>query len=84
MQSPGWIVVSEPAWNGWRAASGGDPIKLHFADRAFLGMYIPAGDHDIVLSYRPKAVTTGAVTSVAAAVGLLIVAIVRRRRWLFV
>jgi hypothetical protein len=84
MQSPGWIVVSEPAWNGWRAASGGDPIKLHFADRAFLGMYIPAGDHDIVLSYRPKAVTTGAVTSIAAAVGLLIVAIVRRRRWLFV
>ncbi len=80
MQSPGWIVISETAWSGWRASSGGNPIKLHFADRAFLGMYVPAGAHDIVLSYRPKAVTTGAIVSVATAVGLVLFAIERRRR----
>ena len=80
MQSPGWIVVSETAWSGWRASSGGNPLKLHFADRAFLGMYVPAGDHDIVLSYRPKAVTTGAIASIATAVGLLLFAIARWRR----
>jgi hypothetical protein len=82
MQSPGWIVVSETAWRGWRATSGRDPIKLHFADRAFLGMYIPAGDHDIVLSYRPKVVTTGAIVSMATALGLVIL-LLRKRRWLF-
>ena len=60
--------------------SGGDPLKLHFADRAFLGMYVPAGEHDIVLSYRPKAVTTGAVVSLAGVVVLGVVAIARRRR----
>jgi hypothetical protein len=80
MQSAGWIVVSETAWKGWRATSDGNPIKLHFADRAFLGMYIPAGDRDIVLSYRPKAVTSGAIASVAAAVGLAIFAFVWRRK----
>jgi len=80
MQSPGWIVVSETAWSGWRASSGRDVIKLHFADRAFLGMYVPAGDHDIVLSYRPKAATTGAIASIATAMGLVLVEIVRRRR----
>jgi hypothetical protein len=80
MQSPGWIIVSETAWSGWRASSGGNPIKLHFADRAFLGMYIPAGEHDIVLSYRPKAVTTGAIASIATAVGLVLFAVLRRRR----
>jgi len=80
MQSPGWIIVSETAWSGWRASSGGNPLKLHFADRAFLGMYVPAGDHDIVLSYRPKAVTTGAIASIATAMGLVLFAIVRRRR----
>ena len=79
MQSAGWVVISETAWKGWRATSGGDPIKLHFADRAFLGMYVPAGDRDIVLSYRPKAVTNGAITSLAAALGLAMVAFVRRR-----
>jgi hypothetical protein len=80
MQSPGWIVVSETAWSGWRASSGGSPIKLHFADRAFLGMYVPAGDHDIVLSYRPKAVTTGAIASIATGVGLVLLVLIRRRR----
>ncbi|HEX3576966.1 MAG TPA: hypothetical protein VHY33_00265 [Thermoanaerobaculia bacterium] len=80
MQSPGWIVISETAWKGWRATSGRDPIKLHFADRAFLGMYVPAGDHDIVMSYRPKAATNGAIVSIATAVGLAGVALLRRRR----
>lgn len=83
MQSPGWVVVSETAWKGWRATSGRDPIKIHFADRAFLGMYIAAGEHDIVLAYRPKVVTTGAIVSMASALGLAIV-LVRRRRWFFV
>jgi hypothetical protein len=80
MQSPGWIVISETAWKGWRATSAGNPIKLHFADRAFLGMYIPAGEHEIVLSYRPKAVTNGAIVSVAAVVGLAIFAFLWRRK----
>ncbi|MBV8544138.1 MAG: hypothetical protein JO093_06885 [Acidobacteria bacterium] len=80
MQSPGWIVVSETAWSGWRASSAGNPLKLHFADRAFLGMYVPAGDHDIVLSYRPKAMTTGAIASIATAVGLVCFAIFGRRK----
>jgi hypothetical protein len=80
MQSPGWIVVSETAWAGWRATSNGNPIKLHFADRAFLGMFVSAGDCDIVLSYHPKAVTNGAITSIATAVGLIIFGFVRRRK----
>jgi hypothetical protein len=80
MQSPGWIVISETAWKGWRATSGRGRLKLHFADRAFLGMYLSAGNHDIVLSYRPKAVTNGAITSLAAAVALAILATLRRKR----
>jgi hypothetical protein len=79
MQSAGWIVVSEAAWHGWRATSGRDPIKLHFADHAFLGMYVPAGVHDVVMSYRPKVATTGAITSLAAAKLLMIGVIARRR-----
>nr|MDP9360144.1 YfhO family protein [Acidobacteriota bacterium] len=80
MRSPGWIVVSETAWKGWRATMGRQHPKLHFADRAFLGLYVPAGEHDIELSYRPKAVTTGAIVSIASALLLGAVAVARRRR----
>jgi hypothetical protein len=79
MRTAGWVIVSETAWKGWRAEMGRVPLKLHFADRAFLGMYIPAGEHDIELSYRPHAVTTGAIVSIAAAV-MLTIAILWTRR----
>lgn len=79
MRAPGWIVVSETAWKGWRAAIGHDPVKVHFADHAFLGMYVPAGEHDIELSYRPHAVTTGAIVSIASAVMLTIAFLWTRR-----
>jgi hypothetical protein len=80
MQSPGWIVVSETAWKGWRATMERQHLKVHFADHAFLGVYVPAGEHDIELAYGPNAVTTGAMISVAAAALLGVLAIVRRRR----
>lgn len=80
MRSAGWIVVSETAWKGWRATMGRQHPKLHFADRAFLGLYVPAGEHDIELSYRPKAVTTGAIVSIASALLLGCVALARRPR----
>jgi hypothetical protein len=79
MRAAGWIVVSETAWKGWRAAMARQPIKLQFADRAFLGMYVPAGEHDIELSYRPHAATTGAIISIASAAMLMIAVLWTRR-----
>lgn len=81
MRSPGWLVVSETAWKGWRAVANGQPIKLHFADRAFLGMYVPAGEHDIELTYRPHSVTTGAAISIASVLVLAGLGIARKRRY---
>jgi hypothetical protein len=80
MRSPGWIVISETAWRGWGATMGRQRLKVHFADRAFLGIYVPAGENDIELSYRPKSVMTGTIISIVSALVLLGAAIVRRRR----
>lgn len=79
MQASGWIVVSETAWKGWRATMNGKPLKVHFADHAFLGLYIPAGEHEIALSYRPTSVTTGAFISISAAILLALSMLARRR-----
>ena len=59
---------------------GREPLKVHFADHTFLGVYVPAGEHDIHLAYRPKAVTTGAIISIASALLLSGFAIVRWKR----
>lgn len=80
MHTAGWIVISETAWKGWRAVMGHDRPRVHFADRAFLGIYVPAGEHEIELSYRPRAVTNGAIISIAAVVLLGAIGMARRRR----
>jgi hypothetical protein len=79
MRSSGWMVVSETAWRGWRATMSGQPLKVHFADRAFLGVYVPAGEHDIDLAFRPKAATSGAIVSIVSVVLLGGFAVIRRR-----
>jgi hypothetical protein len=80
MRTPGWVVISETAWKGWRAAIGRQPLKVHFADHAFIGIYVPAGEHDIVLSYHPRAVATGAIVSLGTALLLIGAALVYRIR----
>lgn len=59
MQQPGWIVISESAWKGWRAYVDGNRIQTHFANHAFLGIHIPAGQHDVRLVYLPESFTRG-------------------------
>jgi hypothetical protein len=66
MREPGWIIVSEPAWKGWRATRARVPLRLHVADHAFLSMYLPAGDSDIVLRYLPGGFVYGALISALA------------------
>jgi len=72
MRSPGWIVISETFWKGWSATMGRQRLKVHFADHAFLGIYIPAGEHDIEMSYLPRSVTTGAIISIVAALAMIV------------
>ena len=75
MRSAGWVVVSETAWRGWRVEANGQRRPVHFADRAFTGFYLPAGEHDIVMEYRPAAFLGGGIVSLLGAVALIGVAI---------
>jgi Bacterial membrane protein YfhO len=71
MATPGWVVVSEPAWRGWRAIDGDRPLELHFADAAFLAFHLDAGSHDVRLFYRPQSFVLGAAISVVTALAML-------------
>jgi hypothetical protein len=66
MRGPGWVVVSEPAWKGWRATRARVPLRLHLADHAFLAFYLPAGESDVTLRYLPSGFVYGALVSALA------------------
>lgn len=73
MQAPGWVVISNAAWNGWQARVNGRAAPVFFANRAFLALYLEAGKHDVHLFYRPREFVLGAWISAFAAFAVALV-----------
>ena len=59
MTAPGWVVISESGWKGWRAYLDGRRVELQTANNAFLGLYVPAGKHKVQLRYWPESFVIG-------------------------
>ena len=72
MAGGGWVVASEPAWRGWRAIDGDRELRIRPADHAFIAFYLPQGEHEVRLFYRPRAFVIGAWISVVTLIALLI------------
>lgn len=71
MAGPGWVIVSNAFWRGWRARSEGKRLRLRFGNHAFIAFYLPAGDHDVRLVYRPRRFVLGAWISALTALLVL-------------
>lgn len=80
MEDTGWVVVSETAWRGWRARSGGEELPLAFANRGFVGFHLPAGRHRVELVYRPGSFVVGRAVTFGTSSLLLLAALLSRWR----
>lgn len=69
-------VVLTRSWDpGWRVEVDGLPVRAVRTDLFFLGFTVPAGEHRVVLRYRPTSFRIGAALSIVSAVilaGLLL------------
>ena len=63
METNGWMVISEPAWKGWRAYLDERRVQMFFANEAFLGLHVPAGHHKIRLVFLPDGFVRGRAIS---------------------
>ena len=70
MQRPGFVVISEAAWSGWRAYVDNRRVKELRANHAFLGVYVPAGTHSVRLRYLPQSFVLGRAISLITLAGL--------------
>jgi hypothetical protein len=75
MPADGWVVVSQPAWKGWRAYIDGRRVQHYFADVAFLAIPVPAGRHGVRLTYLPHGFVVGRFVSFATLATLLAAAV---------
>ena len=80
----GILVVGNAIYPGWRARIDGVEVPLMRANMLFMAVLVPAGSHEVVLSYEPLDFTLGAAVSIASSAALLTAALtvglVSRRR----
>ncbi|HET7711131.1 MAG TPA: YfhO family protein [Thermoanaerobaculia bacterium] len=80
MQNGGWVVISQPAWKGWRAYIDGRRVRHQIANGAFLGIYVPQGKHKLRVVYRPDAFVTGRAISGTTLLGVMLFGAYRTTR----
>lgn len=68
----GVVVFSEIYYPGWTATIDGQPVELGRANYVLRALRLPAGKHEVVLSFRPTSVAT--TESIAYAALLLLAA----------
>jgi len=68
----GRFVLVEQFFPGWRAAVDGHPVGIERWGGAFQAVPVPVGEHRITFEFRPKCLRIGAVISLLAGVGLLV------------
>jgi uncharacterized membrane protein YfhO len=69
----GWLMVSDIWYPGWTAQIDGESTAVEKADGAFRGVYVTAGRHEVVFSYRPTSFYFGADISIAVLAVLLLI-----------
>ncbi|MFC4765668.1 YfhO family protein [Dyella koreensis] len=52
-EGPGWLVVSELDFPGWRAQVDGEPLPIHRANGMFRAVCVPAGQHALEFRFHP-------------------------------
>jgi uncharacterized membrane protein YfhO len=66
----GWLVLADTWYPGWRAWVDGQPETIWKANYLFQAIEVPAGNHYIVLAYRPGLFLVGLAISCLALIGL--------------
>lgn len=68
--APGLLVLTDAFYPGWTATVDGASATLFRADGAFRGVAVPAGRHEVVMSYWPPTLSHGLALAGAGLIAL--------------
>ncbi|HHS96391.1 MAG TPA: hypothetical protein ENK08_00595 [Chloroflexi bacterium] len=70
LATPGYLVLTDANYPGWRAWVDGEPAEVMTADLLFRAVYLEPGRHRVLFAFRPTLVRAGAGVSLVALLGL--------------
>jgi hypothetical protein len=59
LESPGWLVLTDTHYPGWRATVNGQSTQILPVNIMFRGLELPAGEHIIVFEFKPRSLQVG-------------------------
>jgi hypothetical protein len=71
LTSPGWLVLTDNYFPGWRAEANGAPAPIVRADWSFRAVHLGPGRHEVTFTYVPIGFHAGLVQSALAALAAL-------------
>ena len=80
LSQPGYLVLADTFYPGWRAFVDDRPVQVWRANYAFRAVAVDAGGHEIRFQYRPRSFVLGAAISGAALLGVVVLGIDRLRK----
>jgi uncharacterized membrane protein YfhO len=75
---PGYVVLSDTFYPGWRATIDGRPTRIYRANSLVRAVAVDAGDNQVEFVYDPATPKVGAALSVVTLAGL---ALYLSRQW---
>jgi hypothetical protein len=78
--APGWLVLTDTWFPGWRARLDGRDTTLWRADHAFRAVQVPAGRHEIEMRFEPGSLRLGGALSLLAGLVVLVLVVPWPRR----
>jgi hypothetical protein len=80
LDAPGYLVLADTWYPGWRVTVDDQPAELLRANYAFRAVHLQDGKHTVDMVYQPASVVVGGVVSLAAALVVVVGLLLARRR----
>ena len=78
-EKPGFLVLADTFYPGWRVFVDGSPTKIYRANFNFRAIVLPKGEHKVEFVYQPRLIKIGAMTSLTTG-GVIVLFLVLRKK----